>query len=132
MDLREIVESGIEEYNAEISAKAKEEEIQRQKELEEYRILRNKISFIREYFDRISICEGGAKMPKHCKCRFYISAIKGNFGKRFYPHSYKFADCSEPQITILVDDSESCTGFTLEQFAKRLGRYLAGDILAFK
>lgn len=129
MNILELIDNGTEVYKAEIVAEKAAEERQRQKELSECRELLRVLEPIKIYFDSIKIDENSdnIKAPKYCKCRFYVSATKGCRGLRFYPHSYRFAGSDVPTMTILVGDSESCTGFTIEDFCYRLGRHIGGE-----
>lgn len=129
MNILDLIDNGTEIYKAEQAAKKLAEEQQRQKELSKCRELLRILEPIKVYFDSVRIDENSDKIksPKHCKCRFYVSALKGCQGLRFYPHSYRFAGSDATTMTILVGDSESYTGFTLEDFCYRLGRHLGGE-----
>ncbi len=136
MDLTDYIENGLTSYLEEMENKRKAEAAQRDKEFNECSELFEKLSCLRKYVDSMSICENGvngtAPSPKYARNRFYVSTRKKCQGLRIYPHSYRFAREKEPTLTVLVNDDESCTGMTIEDFCYKFGRYIAGEPLAFK
>lgn len=129
MNILELIDNGIKSYKTEKAAEMVAAELQRSKELSQCRELFRVLGPIKKYFDSVEIAENGnnATPPKHCKNRFYVSAMKGHTELRLYPHSYRFAGSDDRIMTILVGDSESSTGFTIETFCYRLGRFLGGE-----
>lgn len=129
MNILELIENGRKSYKDEIAAELRARELQRNIELSKCIELLRVLEPIKKYFDSVEIDEnkGDIHSPKHCKNRFYVSAWKGFQGLRLYPHSYRFAGSDDRIMTILVGDSESCTGFTIEDFCYRLGRFLGGE-----
>lgn len=136
MDLTDYIEDGRTSYLEEMENKRKAEAAQRDKEFNECKELFGKLSCLRKYVDSMSIDENGVNgnvtPPKHTHNRFYVSTTKKCQGLRIYPHSYRFAGDKEPTLTVLVNDDESCTGMTIENFCYKFGRYIAGEPLAFK
>lgn len=131
MDIIKLIGNGIEAYKADKAAEKAAAESQRQKELSECQELLEILNPINAYFDAISIwqiVDADEKHPKHSKCRFYLKAVRRDREPiHIFPHSYRFSGSPTPVKTVLVNDSESCTGLTIEDFCYRLGRHFAGE-----